>query len=107
MDGHFHLAINGLLTMLSKTMQQTRLLSSEFLYKLVIRQITKPAFKLICTEIASKWQNYVNISRKDSAVHSKIHLIVAFHKYSDLELPADNRLSKSWNEHQTDSSSIR
>jgi hypothetical protein len=105
MDGYFHLVINGLLTMLSKTMQQMRLLSNEFLNKFVIKQITKPA--LICTEIASKRQNYVNISQKDSAVHSKIHLIVAFHKYSDLELPADNRISKSWNEHQTDSSSIR
>ena len=31
----------------------------------------------------------MNVSQKDSAVHSKIHLIVAFHKYSDLEMPAD------------------
>jgi hypothetical protein len=105
MDGNSHLVINA-----SKTMQQTKLLSNEFLNKLVNRQITKLA--LICTEIAAKLQNYVNVSQKDSAVNSKNHLMVvcrtlAYHKYSDLELPADNRLSKSLNRHQTDSSSIR
>jgi hypothetical protein len=69
-----------------------------------MRQITK--FALMCTEIAAKLQIDVNVSQKDSAVHSKNHLMVACHKYSDLELPADNRLSKSLNEHQTDSRSI-
>jgi hypothetical protein len=70
-----------------------------------MRQITKLA--LMCTsEIAAKLQNYVNVSQKDSAVHSKNHLMVAYHKYSDLELPADNWLSKSLNEHQTNSTSI-